>query len=233
MDDLTICLKLHNGIVQSLHLLKCNHEEADDRIMYHVNHAVAIDNFTRMIVASADTDVPVCLMYHFSRWKQFNLKELWVLGGQGTTRRAVPVHNLVAAMDPRVVNVLPAVHSLSGCDTTSKVSRKKSTLKVASLRSDLLEGFGQGLLSENMISSAEKFMVGCISDLDKVETFDELRHCQYHKKIIRVQSGKASCYIKEYTFTPKEGILSMLSLVACGIHRKCYPRSIRLWIYCR
>ena len=62
MDDLTTCLKLHNGIVQSLRLLKCNHEEADDRIMHHVNHAVAIDNFTRMIVASADTDVFVCLM---------------------------------------------------------------------------------------------------------------------------------------------------------------------------
>ena len=76
VDDLTTCLKLHNGIVQSLHLLKCNHEEADDRIMYHVNNTVAIDNFTRLIVASADTDVLVCLMYHFSRWKQFNLKEL-------------------------------------------------------------------------------------------------------------------------------------------------------------
>ena len=47
---------------------------------------------------------------------------------------------------------------------------------------DLLEGFGQGPLTENMISSAEKFLVGCISDLDKVETFDELRHYQYHKK---------------------------------------------------
>ena len=66
VDDLTTCLKLHNGIVQSLCLLKCNHEEADDRIMYHVNHTVAIDNFTRMIVVSADTDVLVCLMYHFS-----------------------------------------------------------------------------------------------------------------------------------------------------------------------
>ena len=85
-------------------------------------------------------------------------------------------------MDPRVVDVFPAVHSLSGCDTTSKVSTKKSALKVASLRSDLLEGFRQDPLTENMISSAEKFLVGCISDLDKVETFDELRHYQYHKK---------------------------------------------------
>ena len=180
VDDLTTCLKLHNGIVQSLCLLKCSHEEADDRITYHVNRTVAIDNFTRMIVASAD--VLVCLMYHFSRWKQFNLKELWALGGQGATRRAVPVHNLVAAIDPCVVDVLPAVHSLSGCDTTCKVSTKKSALKVASLRSDLLENFRQGPLTENMISSAEKLLVGCISDLDKVETFDELRHYQYHKK---------------------------------------------------
>ena len=128
VDDLTTFLKLHNGIVQSLQLLKCDHEEADDRIMYHVNHAVTIDNFTRVVVASADTDFFVYPMYHFNRWKQLNLNELWVLGGQGATRRAILVHDFVAAIDQRVVDVLPAMYSLTGSDTTSKAGTKKLPL---------------------------------------------------------------------------------------------------------
>ena len=35
-----------------MRLLKCAHEEADDRIMYHVNHAVSVENFQHVVVAS-------------------------------------------------------------------------------------------------------------------------------------------------------------------------------------
>ena len=41
--------------------------------MFHVNHAVTAENFRRIIVSSADTDVFVCLMYHFSGWMRFDL----------------------------------------------------------------------------------------------------------------------------------------------------------------
>ena len=70
--------------------------------MHHVNHAVTIDNFTRVVVASADTDVLVYLMYHFNEWKQFNLNELVVLGSQSATKRAIPIHDLVAAIDQQL-----------------------------------------------------------------------------------------------------------------------------------
>ena len=63
-------------------LLKCDHEEADDRIMFHINHAVIIDQFHKVIVASADTDVFICLMYHFRHWSMYELEELWVIKGQ-------------------------------------------------------------------------------------------------------------------------------------------------------
>ena len=33
-----------------------------------------------------------------------------------------------------------------------------------------------------MIAAAEKFLVGCLSDTSTMESFDELRYHQYHKK---------------------------------------------------
>ena len=172
-----------SGNVQEIRLLKCDHEEVDDRIMFHVNHAVTVESLRRIIVASADTDVFVCLMYHFSRWTHFDLTEIWVLGGQGATRRAIPVHDLAERIELRVRDILPAVHVLTGCDTTSKVGTKKAALKAAECTgSELLSGFGKEPLSDDMITAAERFLVGCLSDTSTVESFDELRYHQYHKK---------------------------------------------------
>ena len=37
---------------------------------------------------------------------------------------ATPLHEAVASLSTEVVSILPAMHSLSGCDTTSKVGTK-------------------------------------------------------------------------------------------------------------
>ena len=37
-DDVMSCKVLHNGNVKEVLQLKCFHEEADDRIMFHINH---------------------------------------------------------------------------------------------------------------------------------------------------------------------------------------------------
>ena len=172
-----------SGNVHGIRLLKCNHEEADDKIMFHIYHAVTVENFRRMIVASADTDVFVCLMYHFSRWMYFNLTEIWVLGGQGATSRAIPVHDLAERIGQSVRDILPAVHALTACDTTSKVGTKEAALKASEhTGSELLSSFGKEPLSDDMIAAAKKFLVGCLSDISTIKSFDELRYHQYHKK---------------------------------------------------
>ena len=142
--------------------------------MFHINHAVIIDQFQKVTVASADTDVFICLMYHFRHWSMYELEELWVIKGQGNSSRAFPVHNLVRLMKSGVVDVLPAVHVLSGCDTTSKVGTKKSALQAAEETGDeQLHSCGKLPLSDDMVSAAEKFLVDCVSTSDKVDTFDE------------------------------------------------------------
>ena len=98
-EDLTMCLHLQNGNTYDVPVLKCDDEEADDRIMLHINHAVTVERFSRVIVASGNTDVFICLLYHLSCWRFSNLKELWVLCGQGNTTRAVPLHTLTDSLD--------------------------------------------------------------------------------------------------------------------------------------
>ena len=73
-NDLSACLKVTDGRGNYVCLLKCDHKEADDRIMLHVNHAVIVDQFRKIIIASADTDVFICLMYHFRRWNELDLR---------------------------------------------------------------------------------------------------------------------------------------------------------------
>ena len=55
-NDETTCLRTMSGNVQEIRLLKSDHEKVDDRIMFHVNRAVTVENFRRIIVASADTE---------------------------------------------------------------------------------------------------------------------------------------------------------------------------------
>ena len=70
-------------------------------------------------------------------------------------------------------DVLPAVHALSGCDTTCKAGTKKSVLQAAEETGhEQLCSFGKLPLSDDMVSAAEKFLVDCVSTSDKVNMFD-------------------------------------------------------------
>ena len=65
----------HRKIISCFNLLKWDHEGVDDRIMFHVNHTVKVDNFSKVIIDSTDSDVFVCALYHFSCWMHSGLDE--------------------------------------------------------------------------------------------------------------------------------------------------------------
>jgi hypothetical protein len=85
-------------------------------------------------------------------------------------------------MCSNVVEVLPAVHALTGCDTTSKVGTKLSALQTAEKYGyELLSSFGTSDITDEMIKNAEKFLVRCIDHNSHVDTFDDLRNQIYHR----------------------------------------------------
>ena len=170
------CRKLLAGIESEITELSSNQEEADDRIMFHINDIVVKHGVQSVLVDSPDTDVFVNLIFHFH--KTWQLQKLFVKLGKRKNKKAVPVHLLVDQLDNNLVSCLPAIHALSGCDSTSKVGPKLSGMK-ASMDLSLLEGFGVEELSPQMISNAEKFLVSGLKKTD-CSTFDEYRWEQYH-----------------------------------------------------
>ena len=76
-EDSDICLSFtSNGSFSVERLLQCTHEEADDRVFFHVNHAVKVGYYRSIVIASADTDIFVSATYHFSNMKSDDLDEL-------------------------------------------------------------------------------------------------------------------------------------------------------------
>ena len=55
---------------------------------------------------------------------------MWVLCGQGLSTRALSIPKILDTLENGVINVLPAVHTLSECDSTSKIGGKTTALRV-------------------------------------------------------------------------------------------------------
>ena len=182
--DEKYCVVLEAGISKPCEDLQSIQEEADERIAFHIHHAY-LHNFKKVFVLSNDIDVLILLLYHLqSSWQ--NLEALYIRLGNRGKRETFPLHILLDEVDPVLVKMLPAVHSLGGCDTTSKVGSKSSCLK-KSLDLKLLHGFGVGSLTNDKISRAEKFLLKTLlkaTDMDVV-SFDELRFRQYHDHNIK------------------------------------------------
>ena len=102
-------------------------------------------------------------------------------------------------MHSNVVDVLPAVHSLTVCDTSSKVGTKLSALQTArKMGHEYLLTFGRSEISEDMISSAERFLACCVSRSSQFDTFDDLRNHMYHTKSLQLDLPPTSASIRLY-----------------------------------
>ena len=129
------------------------------------------------VVISNDTDVIVSLLHHMPVHLQYNPEELWVRAGVGDSTRYVPLHTLFECIGCHLCEVPPAVHSLMGCDITSKVGTKKAALKAD--QEKLLQQFGtMPTLSPSVIRNADCYLVKVLkssSDSKKLPIFLDLK----------------------------------------------------------
>ena len=65
--------------------LNCTYEEADDRMIFHVQDILShLSGPTSITLSSGDTDVFVCLLYYFTvNWRDLGLQELWLVHNSG------------------------------------------------------------------------------------------------------------------------------------------------------
>lgn len=164
-----------SGVIEDCQSLSSDHEEADNRMMLHITHGSAA-GLKNVLVYSTDTDVFVSLIYHYQQ--SFNLEKLYImLGGSRKTKKTVPIHLLVKCLDPLLVKCLPAVHALTGSDTTSKVGTKDAVLK-KKLDFHLLQNFGKDNdITEIDVINTEKFLMQV---LGYQGTFDQFRIVQFY-----------------------------------------------------
>ena len=143
LEGVTNLIKIYNPF------LRCFREEADDRIKYHLSHAVKIDKYRSVAVLTPD-------IFLF-----------------------VP-YTIVRSC---CTLILTAPHALTGFESTSEVSNKAAVLWTAIKGGgELLYPFGRSELTDNMIETAEKFLIRWLSPTSKCSNFDELRYDVIHGK---------------------------------------------------
>ena len=103
---------------------KCNHEEADTRIVVHVLHA--LEHGTKSVqVRTVDTDVVAILVGAFHDLAVTEpLTDIWVAFGMSKNFRFYSINSICASLGENKSRSLPVFHAFSGCDTTSAFKGK-------------------------------------------------------------------------------------------------------------
>ena len=103
--------------------LYSSHEEADTRMLFHA--ISALDTHQRVIICCDDTDVLALLLYYYSMKM---LPDLVYMNSSHTgkyTHRArfVPIHLICPKLGDSMCQAFPAMHALTGCDSTSSLHK--------------------------------------------------------------------------------------------------------------
>ena len=86
----------------------------------------------KAVIYSVDSDIMVLAVHHFQYFS--NVDQMWFETGRQdlvkptSTYRFVPIHDICSSLDPALPEVLPAVHALTGCDSTSAMHYKGKNL---------------------------------------------------------------------------------------------------------
>ncbi len=96
-------------------LAPCSHEEADTRILLHVQDAVR-HGYSKVLIHTVDTDVIVLAVTATGR---LDIEELWVAYGTAKKIRFLAAHEMTVALGPNKCQGLQCFHALTGCDSVS------------------------------------------------------------------------------------------------------------------
>jgi hypothetical protein len=97
----------------------CDHEEADTRLLVHVQDAI-LNGCTNCMVRTVDTDVVVILIGKFHHLITLCPDvSIWVAFGTGKHFTYHHINAIYAALGTEKSMALPLFHSFTGCDTTS------------------------------------------------------------------------------------------------------------------
>ena len=152
-------------------------EEADARLVVHVEWVVRVKQCKRVVVVSNDTDTFALLLYHTPYLLALGMMEIWQQYGTGEKQCMLPLHQAVSNLRTPLAKTVIKGHILTGDDCMSKVGTKHAAM--ASDPVKYLTNFGEAdSLTEQDAALTEKYLVhvwaGARSSTTAV-TFDDLR----------------------------------------------------------
>lgn len=122
--------KKDTQVISKMPNLTSNHVEADTRMFLHVQDCLVSDlNIDHVIIHSPDTDVFVLGIRFWVEFEKLGCQGLWIRVGTGDKKRGLGCHVAASNLGKDLSKVLPALHAFTGCDTTSKISTKKTAFK--------------------------------------------------------------------------------------------------------
>ena len=144
--------------------LRCSHEEADTRMVYHLYQILRDDASAKIGIRCNDTDVFILLLYHIAH--ATGSPAVWVDAGlaSNNTRRYINISKLVSHLDSVPVDALPALHAFTGCDYTAAFMNKGKLkpldlMMKSPVHTEIFSKLGNNsiIIPENILTGIEKF----------------------------------------------------------------------------
>ena len=121
----------------------CNHEEADTRLIVHLQDAI-LNGCRNCLVRTVDTDVVVIIIGKFHHLQSLcpNVN-IWIAFGAGKNFSYYCINTLYEHLGREKSLALPVFHSFTGCDTTSAFygRGKKSAWEAWNCFDDITQAF--------------------------------------------------------------------------------------------
>ena len=137
-----------------VHELRCNHEEADTRIVLHVIHNNG--HAENVVVSARDTDVLLLLLAHRERITS----KVWFAAGTAKKPKFIPLDHVYRKLPAETEKAIIQFHATTGCDTTSYLfgHSKKTAWAVFKEYFYLLISLGEGTLTTDTLKRVETFV---------------------------------------------------------------------------
>ncbi len=161
----------------------CNQYKADTGLIY-----VATQDDIPVIIRATDTDVLI-LMVHIHSWR--NIDRPWQM--KVSHESFLNISLICDKISLEACNILPAFHSITGCDTTSfpfiarKVFPWKKLMKIRSF--DLLSTIGCRALSDDGLHAAKQFFQMIVYNGEKNESYIGTRVSMYQNQKVKSREG--------------------------------------------
>ena len=147
-------------------------------IIPHASQAIK-EKSSNIVILANDADVVVLVLYYMETFVREVSQKLWIRYGTGDHTRYLPIHIMYGKLGASFCSVLLNAHILTGCDMTSKVGTKESTIKVKPDK--FLHAFGS-TDEINFLRQSEEYILQVVPPTARCTTFDELRFENYTGK---------------------------------------------------